>query len=684
MTILSLVVLSITTVGAVGQQKLYEKEITKKFQELLPGMGAKDQRARRNPQQTWQKICYQVGAPGNEKYRLQVCKLMCDHLGPKTPTPARMWLLKQLQFIGRGESVNAVAEIIDDKNERVRDAAIRCLANNPDSKASGKLVGQLKQAKSSAKVALLHALGYRKDSSTIPSLVRELKSKDASIQKAAARALSLIATKDAGRALADARKNSRDAARLWICDAYLNCADQMVRKGNAKDALEIYKTLSSEKLRPVRFAAIRGRILAAREDAGEQIFDLLQGKDSDARNIALSQILSVNSKALKGLTSRVQKLPEDRQIRVLRVLAQRREKSLMPIALAAAKSNQEELQKAGLLALGHLGDASIVPMLIELTLSDSKAANAAKTSLATVTGKGVNEKIIASARKQKDPDKRRRLIQVIEQRRIASALPFLVDESDSKDANLRASAISALRVIAEPKDLPAIIPALVKAENQREREHCERTLLAVCKRIPEPEKRAEAILKAVNAENKAALLPLLGSMGGEKTLEMARDAVNSKRTELYEAGMQALCNWPNPTVSEDLIQLVKAAKKPSHRALALKSLIRVNSVKSSHSEESKLANLKKAMKLAGTTKEKQMVLGGLEEVRHIEALRYVLPYLKKKELTQAACRTIVELAHSRNLRRPNQKEFIRALDQVLKLCRNQRLIDRAKKYREDF
>ena len=65
---------------------------------------------------------------------------MAAKLGPKTPKPARIWLLKQLQTLGRGECVDAVAELLGEADPHVRDAARRCLANNPDPKATARLV----------------------------------------------------------------------------------------------------------------------------------------------------------------------------------------------------------------------------------------------------------------------------------------------------------------------------------------------------------------------------------------------------------------------------------------------------------------------------------------------------------------------------------------------------------------
>ncbi len=689
LSILTVTLLFTTTTTLSAQQntipELKGKTVREVFNELLPGMGAEDQGARRNPQQQWQNICFRAGTPGKEKLRLEACQVMIEKLGSKTPDPARIWLLKQLERIGRGESVEAVSAVLNDKNPLVRDGAVRCLANNPDPKATARLLAQLPKSKGQAKVALINALGYRADPSAVQTLVKELQANDSAVAQAAARALGKIATPGVAKHLADARGDAKGSLRLWICDAYLLCADRYLKAGQTKEAAAIYNDLyQTEKLRPIRLAALEGMIKTSGDQAGVLIFDILDSKDTGARNIALASVQTINTKALNDLTSRSAKLPEERQVRLLRVLASRGDKSQMPVALAAARSKNQTLQQAGLLALGRLGDASVVPMLLDTLFENSPLSGAARTSLQRLAAKGVNEKLITALKTDKDVNHKANLISLLEARRAAAALPVLLDEAMGEEASLRTRAMSALRQIAEPEDIPALIPALLKAKKGSERENAERTILTVSKRIVDEKERPEVILAAVNEKNKAALLPLLGGMGGEKTYQLARAALTSKSEELYDAGVVALCNWPDPSVSDDLLKLAKQARKPEQRNLAFTNLVRVNSLDSERPNEQKLETLKQAMKLAQNKEMRQFVLNGLSKVKHIETLRYVLPYLKDKELQQAACRTIVELAHSRTLRRPHQKEFIRALDQVIPICRNNGLIERAKKYKDDF
>ena len=90
---------------------------------------------------------------------------MCEKLGPDhAPAPARIWLLKQLERIGRGESVAAIAAALDDEQPLVREAARCALLNNPAPEAVARLRAKLSSTKDTLfKVGLINALGTRGD-----------------------------------------------------------------------------------------------------------------------------------------------------------------------------------------------------------------------------------------------------------------------------------------------------------------------------------------------------------------------------------------------------------------------------------------------------------------------------------------------------------------------------------------
>lgn len=581
------------------KEKPQEKPLKEVLAELLPGMGAENIPDRAKPQQEWQRLCYEAGAPGNDARRTEACQAMAAKLGPEVTAAARIWLLKQLEAIGRDECVDAVAKLVGDNDPNLCDSAIRCLANNPAPRATGALVEKLGAAQDAAlKVAILNALGYRADAAATQVVARELGSADGAVAAAAARALGKIATPEAANALAAARQTAKGDVRFRICDALLGCAGALLKAGKPEEAMAIYKELySKDEARSVRLGALQGILNASGSQAAARVLELLAGDDADARAVAGGHVAALPAEALKVLAAGLPKLPPAGRVLLLGALAARREKAALPAATEAAKSQDEELKLAGLRALGSLGDASAVPLLIEAALAGGAAGDTARRSLAAVYGEGVDERLLAAMQAEKDARKRGELIAIIEARGMAAAVPALLQEAMGDDPALRSRAMAALGRLAGPKDVPGMVKALLKAERGRERDEAEKAIARVCQQVPEKEKQAEPVLSALagaSEAEKAAVLPLLGRLGGPKVMELVQAALKGGNPEAREAAIRALCNWPDASAAELLLDVFQTAGDKSQRTAALQALVRVTTPQD-RSREPKLPVLEKAL-----------------------------------------------------------------------------------------
>src|SRR5204862_4086899 len=129
----------------------------------------------------------------------------------------------------------------------------------------------------------------------------------------------------------------------------------------------------------------------------------------------------------------------------------------------------------------------------------------------------------------------------------------------------------------------------------------------------------------------AVRLPLVGHLGGARALQVVRAAVASKDDATHRLGVTALCNWPDPSASADLLALAQTERDPAQARQALRSLIRVNTVKDKlpgdKSNGPRLGVLKKAMDLSANDEDRKLVLDALATVKEIPTLGYVLPSL---------------------------------------------------------
>lgn len=220
-------------------------ECQQKVAELLPGMGAEAIPEREKPQQELEILCFAAGRPGAESERKALCEAMCARLDPRTAKPARIWMLRQLERISRDESVSAVAKLLDEQDIEVRDLARRVLQNNPSKGAAAALRAELEKTSDPTwQVALLNALGARRDEPAVPQIIKLAGSKNDAVAAAAVAALG-----DIGNAAALAHLETQCDAlakappsklRGMVADALLRCADQLVAQGQKKRAGAAY------------------------------------------------------------------------------------------------------------------------------------------------------------------------------------------------------------------------------------------------------------------------------------------------------------------------------------------------------------------------------------------------------------------------------------------------------------
>lgn len=249
--------------AAPAEQPSFEQQFAQQLNEWLPGIGAEKIQDRSSAQQALQQVCFAVGAPGREADRAVVCRVMAQKLA-EANAAAKVWLLRQLQFIGHEECIEAVAPLLGDQDAQVREAARCCLEHIPEPAANAKLLAALPSSSGRLRVGIVNALGTRGEQASVPALVGLLGDRDAEVAGAAATALGKIGGAEAARALSAALGRSRGEMRNLVANALLGCADKLLAAGKKAEALAIYQQLDQADLPPfIRVATAQGKLRAA-------------------------------------------------------------------------------------------------------------------------------------------------------------------------------------------------------------------------------------------------------------------------------------------------------------------------------------------------------------------------------------------------------------------------------------
>ena len=254
------------------------------------------------------------------------------------------------------------------------------------------------------------------------------------------------------------------------------------------------------------------------------------------------------------------------------------------------------------------------------------------------------------------------LIEVLAERRALTTVGDLLIAATGDDAKVRRAAMVALAQLASANHLPGMFKAVLKAENGTEREAAEKAVAVVAGGIDDADSRASAMLLAwakFNAQDQIVLLPTLGRVGGVKIYAVVKRAMADEDLARREAGLRALCNWPDSTVLDELLEAAEKADSLAHRAMIFQAFVRIGSTRDNRTDLERLARMKQAMAAAKTAEERALVVNRCRTSYSIESLRYVLPFLDQPEFVQLACETIVELAHHRELPNPTRANSIR-------------------------
>jgi hypothetical protein len=245
--------------------------------------------------------------------------------------------------------------------------------------------------------------------------------------------------------------------------------------------------------------------------------------------------------------------------------------------------------------------------------------------------------------------------------------------------------MAALGQLAAAEHVGGMMQGVLKAKKGSERDAAEKAVMLACSRIAELGRRADPLLSAweqFSELERKSLLPTIGRVGGPIALRTIEAAIADSDPETHEMGLLALCNWPEASVAQRLEELSRQDEHPQHRSMALDALIRVAPLPDKRPAAEKLDWLKRAMPLSTRDQQKNLVLKRARAVRTVDTLRFVAPYMDQAAYAQAACETVVELAHHRDLREPNKVEFDKALDKVIAISKDLVLVERAGRYKK--
>lgn len=568
-------------------------------------------------------------------------------------TDAKRFLCRKLSLIGSAAEVPTIATFLADKD--LSDMSRYALERIPAPEAVAALRAALGGAKGRAKIGIINSLGERRDAASTDALVGLLGG-EAGVTEAAGAALGKIGGAKALKALQAARALVDKKLQAQLTNSLLLCADQLVATGQKDLAVGVYEKLyAASEPKRVRIAALQGLVAARGAGAAPIVVAALKGEDLQLQAVASGHVRTMpGTEATKAFAGELASLPAPAQVLVLGALGERKDKAAAGAVNAAVKSGDKAVRAAALRALANLGDASSVAVLAKaLAGGDADEVSAVQFALRRISGKGTDAAMV-EALTGAEAKVAVEIIKALADRKAAAATPALLTAGAGSDAAIRAEAIKALGEVAGADALGEMVQLMLKVKGA-DQTSLAGSIALVARSVKDEDQRVAPILSALKSADtgaKAALLGVLGRIGGAKALAELKASVKDSDADVQDAAVRALGNWPDEGAAADLLAVAKTSDKLAMKVLALRGYVAV--VKRVADANKQVKMLSDALAVAPRTEEKQMVLGAVSSVATGRSIAVLTECLADGALKQAAAEGIFRLAGDRKLRRAKE------------------------------
>jgi HEAT repeat protein len=596
---------------------------------------------------------------------------------------------RQLAVIGTKEAIGALAALLGD--EKLSHMARYGLEPIPDPAVDEALRDALGKVKGGPLVGVIGSIGVRRDAKAVGALTKMLNNPDREVARAAARALGSIGNTSAATALQSrlARASAQNSSRrekLHVCEGLLRCAEALAADGRRDRAIEIYDQLCElDAPHQVRGGALRGAILARGKDGVALLRKHLRSDDYILFSAACQTALEMPGAGVtEALTAELDDLPPDNQILVLRTLGKRADPAVLPALFALARSGKKTIRLEAIRALPQIGDASAVPVLVELLHdTDHEIAQAAQESLAALPGEETDAVVMAML-DSRDASQQFTAIQLMGRRRMTTATGPLLKTARSANRGVRSAAIKMIGELGSPAQLPALLDMFMDLRTSEDLDAARQALSNLCAKTDAPQscvKKLVGALKETGPAQKAILFRVLAGVGGFDALQAVCTWVGDSNPQVHAAAIRALSSWKDADAAPILLRLAKKVSSPSDKALCLRGYLGY-AARPDLPTNQRLSMCQQAVELIERTDEKKLLLGALGSIESPKALELIVPHLNDPEARQEAGMAVVTVAEKLLKRRNASKfapELIEPLEKVVQATGNNDLSRRAKR-----
>lgn len=611
-----------------------------RVRDLIPELANPEIADRFAAQMELQNIAANASRPGAEPARSALATLLSRQaMSPSVPRPARVWIIRQLEYIGGDESVDSLVRILNGDDSELRECARRALEKNSAPSASAGLRAALGSAAADGgdwTVGLIHALGERRDADAVPIIVPLLNR--AELEAAAADALGRIANQPAVRALNRSARSGSHAAAI----ALITAGKMAVADGQPRRAANLFARLVDGEHSPgIRAAALAGLLKTGPDNADRLILQALRENDPRIQQAAVTAAARLDdNRIVPVVVDGFASLGAPAKTLALGLFDRDAEEA----AIAAVGDPEPSVQIAALETLARIGTATAVSALIRAARTEpDPVAQSAVVALARIRGPGADQAIGARAA-EGDPESRAIAIRALADRARKSSLPGIVDYAGAPDQSVRAAAFDALRRMGGAAEVADVLRLYTRTKSA--------DALAALKAVAARSEDASMVVNPLRAAFSSAspdvatgLFDVLTVVGSDSALKLVSASALDPDSHHSDTAFRALCRWPNYSAAPSLL---RAASQPdrtvTERILAVRGIVGLLKAAGAEPATERADLALATLDLAARPDEKRLVLSALATVPDARCAAVITRFLSDPVLRSEAGLAAVTLA----------------------------------------
>lgn len=632
-------------------------------------------------------LTHYVMGKGEESARLVVSQAYGKALEKVEDRETKAFIIRQLQFVGKDEAVEALAPYVND--ESLSGPATRALAAIHTENAGKVLLNALLRRMGTPQTQkdIIRALADSEAEGAETVVNTLLNSGDEDLQKEVLYALSRLGTKASLKQVgAAAEKADYTMEKTGANEAYIalikRVADQGDTKEAAKAATGLLKKATKAGQTQTRIAALQILLAVQPENASKEVLAALKDPNKEYRNAALNCASDFADQYLyaEAVKTLVKAKPEVKidllnwigreskrpsQQSTIKNLMIRFDLPAKQVFLDQLTNTDFDVKQAAAWALVKIGDLTVIPELAKLlNSSDKQTILLGQDALAAFPG-DIDQAVAKAISSASDAGKIAGL-ELLAMRKADANVNTVLEQIKSGSPEVKTAAYTALKDVVAEKDLTLLCGMLESAEPQAIAPLQQAVIRALASQ-PALQQVATIDRRMIQAgdSKKHLYYIVLASTGEKEALNTITEGFAQGNGAAQEAAFEALLNWKGLEAAEELFAICRNASQSAYFDRAFMKYIQLVS-DPAFTGENRLIRLRNAMDIAKTDAQKTAILQQIEKTGTFQGLIYAGRFLDVKPLQQAAANAVMNIA----LNHPeyagkNVKELLAKVMQVL-------------------